>query len=134
MLDDPKATRQTLDGVAPDNPVMLTSWTGHGTLLNTTTLRRLDVRDDERDPPGGFFARTPGTRTLTGLAHEYAEYILRQRLSMRPDEQGQRTMMGRYAAEAVAFGITSVQVMATNRPAADLARSAIDATLPSACV
>jgi len=39
-------------------------------------------------------------------------------------------MIERYAAEAAAFGITSVQVMATNRPAAELARSAIDANLP----
>lgn len=130
VIDDPKATRQTLDGVAPDHPVMLTAWTGHGTLFSTTALRRLNVRDDEPDPPGGFFARTPGTKTITGLAHEYAEYILRQRLSMTPDEQAQRKMIERYAAEAVAFGITSVQVMATNRPAADLARSAIDANLP----
>lgn len=130
VIDDPKATRQILDGVAPDHPVMLTAWTGHGTLFSTTALRRLNVRDDEPDPPGGFFARTPGTKTITGLAHEYAEYMLRQRLSMMPDEQAQRKMIERYAAEAVAFGITSVQVMATNRPAADLARCAIAANLP----
>ena len=130
VIDDPKATRQALDGIAPDHPVMLTSWTGHGTLFSTTALRRLNVRDDEPDPKGGFFARTPGTKTITGLAHEYAEYILRQRLSMMPDEQAQRKMIERYVAEAVGFGITSVQVMATNRPAADLARSAIDANLP----
>ena len=43
VIDDPKATRQTLDGVAPDHPVMLTAWTGHGTLFSTTALRRLSV-------------------------------------------------------------------------------------------
>ena len=130
VLDDPEATRQTLDKVAPNHPVMLTAWTGHGTLFSTTALRRLNVRDDEPDPPGGFFARTPGTTTITGRVHEYAEFILRQRLSMMPDEQAQRKMLERYAAEAVAFGITSVQVMASNRPAADLARCALDANLP----
>ena len=130
VIDDPEATRQALDKAAPNHPVMLTAWTGHGTLFSTTALRRLNVRDDEPDPPGGFFARTPGTKTITGLAHEYAEFILRQRLSMMPDEQAQREMLERYATEAVAFGITSVQVMATNRPAADLARCAIDANLP----
>ena len=91
------------------------------------------MRDDEPDPPGGFFARTPATKTVTGFAHEYAEYILRQRLTKMPDEQAQRQMIERYAAEAAAFGITSVQVMATNRPAAALARSAIDANCRSAC-
>jgi predicted amidohydrolase YtcJ len=56
---------------------MLTAWTGHGTLFSTVALRRLNVRDDEPDPPGGFFARTPGTKRITGLAHEYAELSLR---------------------------------------------------------
>ena len=52
VLDDPKATRLTLDPIAPDNPVVLTAWTGHGTLFNTPALRLLKVRDDEPDPPG----------------------------------------------------------------------------------
>jgi predicted amidohydrolase YtcJ len=130
VLDDPKATRTTIDAVAPDHPVMLVAWTGHGTLFNTAALRLLKVRDDEPDPPGGFFVRTPGARTITGLAHEYAEYILRQRVSSMPDEAAQTKALRDYAAEAVGFGITSAQLMATNRPVADLARSAVAADLP----
>ena len=61
-LDDDKATRFTLDAVAAGHPVMLMAFTGHGTLFNTAALRRLQVRDDEPDPPGGFFVRVPGTR------------------------------------------------------------------------
>jgi predicted amidohydrolase YtcJ len=82
----------------------------------------------EKDPPGGFFVRVAGTRTITG-AHEYAEYILRQRLSMMADEPAHRKALSDYSAEAVGFGITSAQVM-TNRPAADLARSAAASDLP----
>ena len=130
VLDDPKATRTTIDEVAADHPVMLFSWTGHGTLFNTAALRLLKVRDDEPDPPGGFFVRAPGTRTITGLAHEYAEYTLRQRVSSMPDEPAQTKALSDYAAAAVGFGITSAQVMATNRPVADLARSAVAADLP----
>ena len=37
--------------------------------------------------------RMPGTRVITGVAHEYAEYILRQRLSMMPDEQAQAKVL-----------------------------------------
>ena len=130
VLDDPRATRATVDAVSPDHPVMLTAWTGHGTLLNTAALRQLQVRDDEPDPPGGFFLRVPGSRLVNGVAHEYAEYILRQRLSMMPDEQAQEKGLRDAAAEAVGFGITSVQLMATNRPAAQLARTAVAADLP----
>jgi predicted amidohydrolase YtcJ len=130
VLDDPKATRSTIDEVAPGHPVMLVAWTGHGTLFNTAALRQLKVRDDEPDPAGGFFVRTAGTRAITGVAHEYAEYILRQRVSSMPDEPAQTKALREYAAAAAGFGITSAQLMATNRPAADLARSAVAADLP----
>ena len=130
VLDDDRATRSTVDAVAAGHPVMLMAWTGHGTLFNTAALRRLQVRDDEPDPPGGFFVRVPGTRMVTGVAHEYAEYILSQRLSMMPDEQAQEKELRDTAAAAVGLGITSVQLMATNRPAAQLARTAVVADLP----
>ena len=130
VLDDPRATRSTVDAVAPDHPVMLTAWTGHGTLFNTAALRRLQVRDDEPDPPGGFFVRSPGSRMVTGVAHEYAEYILRQRLSTMPGEEAQTQVLRDTAAAAVGLGITSVQLMATNRPPAQLARAAVTADLP----
>ena len=130
VLDDYRATRFTLDAVAAGHPVMLMAWTGHGTLFNTAALRRLQVRDDEPDPPGGFFVRMPGTRMVAGVAHEYAEYILRQRLSMMPDEKAQEKAFHDLAAEAVGLGITSVQLMATNRPVAQLARTAVVADLP----
>ena len=130
VLDDQKATRSTLDAIAPDHPVMLTAWTGHGTLFNTAALRRLQVRDDEPDPPGGFFVRTPGTRTVTGLAHEYAQFIVLRRLSTMPDEETQAKALRDYAAAAVGVGITSAQVMGVNRPVADLARTAVASDLP----
>jgi sucrose-6-phosphate hydrolase SacC (GH32 family)/predicted amidohydrolase YtcJ len=130
VLDDPKATRVTLDTVAPAHPVMLTAWTGHGTLFNGAALRRLQIRDDEPDPPGGFFVREPGTRRITGLAHEYAEYIARQRLSMLADAQAQARALRDVAATAARFGITSVQMMATNRPAAAIARDVAALALP----
>ena len=130
VLDDDRATRFAVDAVAAGHPVMLTAWTGHGTLLNTAALRQLQVRDDEPDPPGGFFVRMQGTRVVTGVAHEYADYILRQRLSMMPDEQVQAKALHDTAASAVGLGITSAQLMATNRPASQLARTAVVADLP----
>ena len=130
VLDDQGATRSALDKVAPDHPVMLTAWTGHGTLFNTAAQQRLQVRDDEPDPPGGHFLRVPGSRQITGVAHEYAEFILRQRLSMMPDEPTQETALRDAAAAAASYGITSVQLIATNRPAAQLARAAVAADLP----
>jgi predicted amidohydrolase YtcJ len=130
VLDDPKATRPVLDAAAPSHPVLLTAWTEHGTFFNTAALRRLQIRDDEADPPGGFYLRAPGSRTLTGIAHEYADWIPRQRLSMMPDDEAQISSLRRAGTAAVGLGITSIQAMAMNRPAADLARAAVAADLP----
>jgi predicted amidohydrolase YtcJ len=130
VLDDARATRSTVDAVSRGRPVALSAWTGHGVLLNTAALRRLQVRDDEPDPTGGFFERLPASRVLTGVAHEYADFLLSRRLSMVPDEEAQTEALRSTAAAAAAHGITSVQLMATNRPVADLARSAVAAALP----
>jgi predicted amidohydrolase YtcJ len=130
VLDDPKATRATLDAVAAGRSVVLTSWTGHGGLFNTAALRRLQVRDDEPDPPGGFFVRAPGSRQVTGLVHEYALYTLSQRLAMMPDEARQAKALRDFAGEAAGYGITSAQLMTTGQPVADLARGAAGLDLP----
>jgi hypothetical protein len=100
---------------------MLTAWTGHGTIVNTAALRRLDVRDDELDPPGGYFGRMPDGKTLTGVAHEYAEYPLGQRFCMEPPAPSQLASFKGYATEAATFGITTVQVMTTRYPSVKLA-------------
>lgn len=118
VLDDPRATRATLDPLTADRPLMLHTWTGHGAIFNTAALRALNVSETEPDPPGGFFGRAADGRTLTGLAHEYADFMLRQRLTMIPDRAAQVKAFQAFAAEAVAFGITTVQAMMTASPAA----------------
>ena len=49
---------------------------------------------------------------------------------MMPDEQAQAKVLRDAAAAAAGLGITSIQLMATNRPAAELARTAVGADLP----
>jgi len=130
VLDDPNATRFTLDAIAPEHLVVMTSWTGHGSLFNTAALRRLKVKDDEPDPPGGFFVRVAGQKTITGLAHEYADAIVRQRISMIPDEQAQIAALRDFGQRAASLGITSVQWMLTSSTVSDAARRAGAAGAP----
>jgi predicted amidohydrolase YtcJ len=130
VLDDPRATRATLDPLTADRPLMLGSWTGHGTVFNTAALRALGVGETEPDPPGGFFGRMPDGRTLNGRANEYADYVLRQRLTKMPDRAAQVKAFQAFAAEAASFGITSVQAMMTAYPAAEAAAWIESAGLP----
>ena len=127
VLDDPAATRATLDPITPNHPVLLTGWTGHGGLLNTAALRALGVADDEPDPPGGWFGRVRGTSQLSGIAHEYALFRLERRLGERVARADAEANVRHYVQEALKLGITSVQDMGTSVTApalADLLRAA----------
>lgn len=130
LLDDPKATRAALDEIAPSHRVMLGAWTGHGTLMNSAALAALSVRDIEPDPPGGFYGRMPGTKNVSGWAHEYADFILRRRLSSQMSTEAQVATLRRFAQEATTYGITSVQWMTTALTAGDAARCAAAADVP----
>lgn len=111
MLEDGRATRAALDAVSAGHPLLLTSWTGHGVIANTDALRALRVRDDEPDPPGGRFARRADGRTLTGLAHEYADYLLWRRVASLVNRADSIREFQRFAQTLASFGITSTQAM-----------------------
>ena len=117
VLDDPRATRQTLDPITGARPLILHAWTGHGSIYNTAALRALGVSETEPDPPGGYFGRVAGGPTLTGFAQEYANVRLRQRLTMLADVAAQTSGFQAFAKAAASFGITSVQAMMTAYPA-----------------
>lgn len=130
VLEDPRASRDILDPITAGRPLMLASWHGHGVLLNTAALRRLKVADQEDDPPGGFFVRMTDGRTITGLAHEYADFMIRRRFHMLASRNAQIEALRNFAAEAAGFGVTSVQVMSTSAPVIDAAGWIVEAKLP----
>jgi predicted amidohydrolase YtcJ len=130
VLEDPRATRATLDPLTGGHPLLLVAWTGHGTIANTAALRILAITDDDPDPPGGIYARQADGRTLTGLAHEYADYRMRRRLSMIPDRTEQVRAFASHARQAAAFGITSVQAMMTAYPTDAMAELLASADVP----
>jgi predicted amidohydrolase YtcJ len=113
ITDDPTVTRFALDAHSPNHPVKLEVWTGHGTYLNTNALQTLGISDTEPDPFGGSFERVPGSQTITGVAHEYAEYRIRRRMfASMPDEQAVGFYKQYFANEALRLGFTSIQDMA----------------------
>ena len=120
VLGDPRVTRATLDRLSGDRPVLLRAWTGHGTIANTAALRalgiKLGLKDDEPNPPGGTFVRTADGSKLTGLAHEYADYLIGRRLAALAPKTEQLRAFTAYARDAAGYGITSSQIMMTTFP------------------
>jgi predicted amidohydrolase YtcJ len=94
VLDDPRATRTTLDSIAPAHPVWLGGWSGHGAVLNTAALRAAGLRG-ARDPAGGWIARD-ARGTPTG----------------RIDDSLLGDAVRVYGETGLRLGITSVQDMA----------------------
>lgn len=112
VLDDPNANRYALDTVSPNHPVKLTSWAGHGTLLNTAGLNAAGISQEADDPPAGFYGRMEGTNILNGFLHEYAEHLLTRFLKQQiPVEEARQTYLN-YANAVARFGTTSIQDMA----------------------
>lgn len=108
ILDDLRATRISLDKLAPSDPVMLSVWTQHSAILNSAALRLLKVRENELDPMGGTFVCGADGK-LTGVVLDFAKFRLERRITdLASDEEALRQTRA-FLDVAVRFGITSVQ-------------------------
>jgi predicted amidohydrolase YtcJ len=128
-LSDPKATRFTLDEVAPRHRVKLAAWTGHGNLLNTAALRALGIGEKEPDPPFGRYPRR-NDGVITGQLEEYADVRANRRMTGLAGRDGVVASLRELAGEAVSYGVTGIQAMANSVPARDLAEALALADTP----
>lgn len=116
VITDPTATRGALDRVAPNHPVILSTFFGHGDLLNTRMMRELAVGETDPDPPGGFYERTQGSNRLNGKVFEYAQWRLWRQLADGADREQLIEQLRQLSDQAVRFGITSIQIMPSVSP------------------
>jgi len=64
-------TRDEIDAVAPDRPVIIRRFCGHTAILNSAALKLLGIDEGVSDPPSGSFGRD-GRGRLDGSARESA--------------------------------------------------------------
>jgi predicted amidohydrolase YtcJ len=108
IFQDVSVNRDALDQVAPHNPVMLGTFTGHGFILNTAALRLCGVAENQPDPLGGRFERDAKGR-LTGTVREYAGLDIERVLNDSVPESVAVGQLRQTLDEAERFGITSIQ-------------------------
>lgn len=113
ILDDPRATKGSLDAIAPDDLVVLSDWTGHASLLNTAAMQKLGIREDEPDPEGGRFVRNHADGKLTGMAFEYAQVKVIRRSVLVSDDEAVSQLRSFFDG-AARLGITTLQDMASD--------------------
>ncbi|MET9773179.1 amidohydrolase [Streptomyces sp. NPDC006367] len=80
-LADPSRlpTRHDLDPVSPDHPVVLYSFSGHATWVNSKALRLMGIDRDTVAPPGGAIVKDVAGEP-TGLLHEGAQALVQNAL------------------------------------------------------
>ena len=122
-------TRAWLDAIAPDRPVWLTAFTGHGLLINTAAMKLVGVDQTMPEVEGGVSVRDQQGR-LNGRFEEYAQSFLQRKLAMLTDRNESVRLYKQYAAEARTYGITSTQLLGDSLPAADASTALVAAETP----
>ncbi len=114
VIRHPSGTRQALDKAAGDHPVIVSSWWGHGAILNSRGLAKLGLTDAVRDPEAGHYDRDVSGH-LTGLLEEEAGNEVKRRLADEAGVEPSVQAFHSYTQRRLAQGVTTVQVMATNQ-------------------
>jgi len=108
-------SKELIDSVSPDNPVVLSRVDGHSVLVNSYVLRQSGITRNTPDPPGGEIQRDPVTGEPTGILKDNAQNLIKikeVKTILSPEKQEEKTWQGYLLAlkEAAEYGVTSVQV------------------------
>lgn len=114
-------TRQDLDDLTPDNPVVLTRADGHAILANSLALKLAGLDRSTPNPTGGEILRDPRTGEATGMLIDNAMTLVR-RLVPPPTESEVAHALIVGADREIALGWTGVQNAGHSREEADLLR------------
>jgi hypothetical protein len=101
-------TRALLDAVVPDRPAAMTCYDGHSLWVNSRALAIAGITKDTPDPKNGVIVKDPKTGEPTGVLKESAQALVR-RVLPQPSRDDQRAALRAAIAEALKFGLTSVQ-------------------------
>lgn len=108
-------TKELLDKVSPNNPVMLSRADGHSVLVNSYILKASGITKNSPNPFGGEIQKDPVTGEPTGILKENAESLIKTgevKSERTAEEESIRLWQGYLLAmkEARELGVTSVQV------------------------
>jgi len=108
-------TKELIDKVSPDNPVILERADGHSVLVNSYVLNKSGITKNTRDPFGGEIQKDSLTGEPTGILKEKAVDLIiteNTKPGRTPEEQEAIIWKGYLLAlkEAREYGVTSVQI------------------------
>ena len=115
FVDKKWPTKELLDRVSPDNPVVLSRADGHSVLVNSFVLKASGITKNSINPYGGEIQKDPVTSEPTGILKENAEDLIKTgevKAKRTAEEENARLWQGYLLAlkEARELGVTSVQI------------------------
>ncbi len=114
FFDKKWPSKELLDKVSPENPVLLERADGHSVLVNSYVLNKSGITKNTRDPFGGEIQRDPVTGEPTGILKDAAMDLIKignAVITKSQEEEKERTWQGYLLAmkEARELGVTSIQ-------------------------
>jgi predicted amidohydrolase YtcJ len=119
-------TRQDLDAVSTDYPVVIIHQSGHLGVGNSKALELAGVTADTKDPEGGVFRREADSTEPNGVMEEYAFFQVLFRLFSRFDEDINDNFVVAGTKFAASFGYTTVQEGRANQTGLDAMQRVAD--------
>ncbi|MEI6876512.1 MAG: amidohydrolase family protein, partial [Spirochaetota bacterium] len=106
----PNPRKEVLDAAFPDNPVILSQFSGHAQWLNTVSLEALGISKGSRDPARGQVLRD-GDGEPTGIVRDLGDTVLSKKRFAKIfyDREQRESRLDSALATFRRFGITSVQ-------------------------
>jgi predicted amidohydrolase YtcJ len=105
-------TKEMIDPVTPDNPVLLSRYDGHSSLANSQALRLAGITAQTPDPPGGTIVRD-AQGNPAGDLKDAAEDLAYNVVPPLSHDQRMRAIK-RALEHAASVGVTSVQHMSAD--------------------
>ncbi len=108
QVPDGRPTRQMLDEVVADRPVVLWSLGRHDAWLNSKALETAKIDRNTPDPPQGVIERDPVTGEPTGWLKEFTAIDLVTRAMPQLSRERKKARMAAAMVEAHRYGVTAV--------------------------
>ncbi|MFI9505659.1 amidohydrolase [Nocardia sp. NPDC052566] len=102
-------TRDDLDAVSVDRPVLVIHQSSHLGAVNSKGLELLGYHEGTEDPPGGVIRRRPGSREPNGVLEETAFFAAWGASAKDFDAAERRRLLGLGQQAMAAFGFTTAQ-------------------------
>lgn len=110
VIDDVYPTKEMLDAIVPDRPVILNHVDGHYSWVNSKALEMAGVTAKTPVPPGGEIVLDPETGEPSGILLEGAQNLVRDIVPAATDDERHAGLvtMQKYAN---AYGVTGLHQM-----------------------